>query len=229
MAQPTDPLIIWAADDVTLPISGQPNKVRPQDTLIATGWDKTQKPSAEEFNAILNNLARWIQYYGSDAASNYLEKIQNLNDLSDKPTARSNLDVYSKSEVDGKTINAGSGLIDGGTLGSNPTINMGTPNTVGNGSTNSVEADTHSHNLTLTTSNISILTGTVGNGGTIPLPAGYSESQCKWVAIPAFMSDVSQNDMANFQVTVSGRVVTVLVDSAAYVENYATYMIIGVK
>lgn len=31
----------------------------------------------------------------------FLEKANNLNDLADKPTARTNLDVYSKSEVDG--------------------------------------------------------------------------------------------------------------------------------
>ncbi|RLG29497.1 hypothetical protein DRN98_08325 [Methanosarcinales archaeon] len=28
---------------------------------------------------------------------------------------------------------------------------------------------------------ISILTGTVSNGGTIPLPSGYTQDQCKWI------------------------------------------------
>ena len=29
--------------------------------------------------------------------------------------------------------------------------------------------------------NVAILTGTINNGGTIPLPSGFSESQCKWM------------------------------------------------
>jgi hypothetical protein len=108
---------------------------------------------------------------------------------------------------------------------------MGTPSTVGAGSSNSTvsgASSTHSHALDVT-GNVSILTGTIAHGGTIPLPSGYTEAQCKWVAIPSNMSDYGNNDMASFQVTTSGRVVTVLVDGTAYAGNYATYVIIGVK
>ena len=231
MAAPTDSLVIWATDDVVLPVSGQQNKIRPQDSLIETGWDQTQKPSAEEFNYLLNNLAQWIEYYGveniTSLLTQYLRKDQNLADLPNKATSRTNLDVYSKTEVDNKTITAGTGLIDGGTIGSNPTINMGTPSTVGNGSTNSTAADTHNHALTLTTSNISILTGTVTNGQTIPLPSGYIEAQCYWLASARTIGETtSQGD---FSVTTSGRVVSITVDGAPSASSSASYIIIGYK
>lgn len=231
MTAPTDPLVVWATDDVVLPVSGQQNKVRPQDSLIKTGWDQTQKPSVEEFNYLLNNLAQWIEYYGveniNDLLNQYLRKDQNLDDLTDKAVSRTNLDVYSKIQVDNKTITAGTGLIDGGTIGSNPTINMGTPSTVGNGSTNSTASDTHNHALTLTTSNISILTGTVTNGQTIPLPSGYIESQCYWLASARVIGEAtSQGD---FTVTTSGRVVSITVDGTASAASSASYIIIGYK
>lgn len=263
MAAPTDPLVIWATDDVVLPVSGQQNKIKPQDSLIETGWDQTQKPSAEEFNYLLNNLAQWVEYYGvenitslltqylrkdqnladlpnkatsrtnldvyskSEADAKYLDEANNLSDLDDAATARTNLSVYSKTEVDNKTITAGTGLIDGGTIGSNPTINMGTPSTVGNGSTNSTAADTHNHSLILTTSNISILTGTVTDGQTIPLPSGYIEAQCYWLASARTIGEAtSQGD---FSVTTSGRVVSITVDGAASASSSASYIIIGYK
>ncbi|QDB73993.1 putative tail fiber protein [Aeromonas phage 4L372D] len=232
MAQPTNPLIVWASNDVILPNAQRPNKKLPQASLIETGWDKSQKPAADEWNYLLNNYGQYIKWVAEEKINEFLKKSENLNDLLDKVVARTNLDVFSKSEVDSKAISAGVGLTGGGDLSLNRTISMATPSTVGNGSTNSATnsgSPTHSHALTLTASNISILTGTVANGGTIPLPSGYSEAQCKWIASPANMSDDGNNDMASFQVTTSGRVVTVLVDGTAYPGNFATYFIIGVK
>lgn len=209
MAAPTDPLVIWATDDVVLPVSGQQNKIRPQDSLISTGWDQTQKPSAEEFNYLLNNLAQWIEYYG----------VENIADVLS--------DYYTKTETDAKTINAGTGLIDGGALGTNPTINMGTPSTVGNGSTNSVAADTHNHALTLTTSNVSILTGTIANGGTIPLPAGYTQPQCWWtVSVRNLTSSASDIQTINCFAD-TNRIVTMSGEDGD--TGTANYIIIGVK
>lgn len=228
MAAPTDPLVIWATDDVVLPVSGQQNKIRPQDSLISTGWDQTQKPSAEEFNYLLNNLAQWIEYYG----------VENIADVLS--------DYYTKTETDAKTINAGTGLIDGGALGTNPTINMGTPSTVGNGSTNSVAADTHNHALTLTTSNVSILTGTIADGGTIPLPAGYTQAQCYWMVSisqdnpSSVVWDVDEeSDVVHYRFECSADINRV-VTSKTYIYDYniegikvvsslSNYIIIGVK
>lgn len=62
MPLPTDDLIVWASSDVNLPNLAGPNKVKPIDDLILKGWDFKQKPSADEFNYILNNLGEWVEY-----------------------------------------------------------------------------------------------------------------------------------------------------------------------
>ena len=59
---------------------------------------------------------------------------------------------------------------------------MSTPSTVGAGSSNSTvsgASSTHSHALDVT-GNVAVLTWTIAHGGTIPLPSGYTEAQCKW-------------------------------------------------
>ena len=231
MAQPTNPLIVWASDDVILPNAQRPNKSLPSESLIQTGWDLSQKPAADEWNYLLNNNGQYIKWLIEEKINEFLKKSENLNDLANKATARTNLDVFSKSEVNSKNILSGAGLTGGGDLSIDRTVSMSTPSTVGAGSSNSTvsgASSTHSHALDVT-GNVAVLTGTIAHGGTIPLPSGYTEAQCKWVAIPSNMSDDGNNDMSNFQVTTSGRVVTVLVDGAAYAGNYATYVIIGVK
>lgn len=62
MAQPTDDLIIWASSDVDLPNLAGPNKKRPMDDLILKGWDFKEKPTADEFNYVLNNMGQYISY-----------------------------------------------------------------------------------------------------------------------------------------------------------------------
>ena len=62
MAQPTDDLIIWASSDVNLPNLAGPNKTRPIDDLILKGWDFKEKPTADEFNYVLNNMGQYISY-----------------------------------------------------------------------------------------------------------------------------------------------------------------------
>lgn len=62
MALPTDDLIIWASSDVNLPNLAGPNKVKPIDDLILKGWDFKQKPAADEFNYVLNNLGMHVSY-----------------------------------------------------------------------------------------------------------------------------------------------------------------------
>ena len=60
--QPTNDLLIWANTDVNLPNLAGPNKTEPSADLVAKGWDFKQKPSAGEFNYILNNYSEWIEY-----------------------------------------------------------------------------------------------------------------------------------------------------------------------
>lgn len=62
MAKPTDPIYVWAREDVNLPSTGLPNKSKPIDDLLDKGYDKGQKPAAEEFNYILNMSSGWIDW-----------------------------------------------------------------------------------------------------------------------------------------------------------------------
>lgn len=180
MAQPTNPLIVWASDDVILPNAQRPNKSLPSESLIQTGWDLSQKPAADEWNYLLNNNGQYIKWLIEEKINEFLKKSENLSDLNNTTTARTNLDVFSKSEVNSKTISAGNGLTGGGDLSANRTISMGTPSTVGPATSNTASGTTHTHALDVT-GNVSILTGTIAHGGTIPLPSGYTQAQCKWL------------------------------------------------
>lgn len=62
MAIPTTPIVVFAAQDVNLPGTGRPNKSKPIDDLLAKGYDKGQKPAAEEFNYILHQSGAWLSY-----------------------------------------------------------------------------------------------------------------------------------------------------------------------
>ena len=226
MAQPTNPLIVWASDDVILPNAQRPNKSLPSESLIQTGWDLSQKPAADEWNYLLNNNGQYIKWLIEEKINEFLKKSENLNDLANKATARTNLDVFSKSEVNSKTISAGNGLTGGGDLSADRTITLGTPITVGFGSGNTVTATQHTHALDVT-SNVAVLTGYLNNGGTIPLPSGYTEVQCKYTAFPATMGATTAD--GDFSVTLSGRVVSITVDDVTSATSSAGYIIIGVK
>lgn len=229
MAQPTNPLIVWASDDVILPNAQRPNKSLPSESLIQTGWDLSQKPAADEWNYLLNNNGQYIKWLIEEKINEFLKKSENLNDLANKSTARANLDVFSKSEVNSKNILSGAGLTGGGDLSIDRTISMSTPSTVGAGSSNSTvsgASSTHSHALDVT-GNVAVLTGTIAHGGTIPLPSGYTEAQCKYTAFPATIGATTAD--GDFSVTLSGRVVSITVDGVTSATSSAGYIIIGVK
>lgn len=226
MAQPTNPLIVWASDNVILPNAQRPNKSLPSESLIQTGWDLSQKPAADEWNYLLNNNGQYIKWLIEEKINEFLKKSENLNDIANKATARTNLDVFSKSEVNSKTISAGNGLTGGGDLSANRTISMGTPSTVGPTTSNSVAGTTHTHALDAT-GNVAVLTGTIAHGGTIPLPSGYTEAQCKYIAFPATIGATTAD--GDFSVTLSGRVVSITVDGVTSATSSAGYIIIGVK
>lgn len=240
MAQPTNPLIVWASDDVILPTAQRPNKSLPSESLIQTGWDLSQKPAADEWNYLLNNNGQYIRWLIEEKINEFLKKSENLNDLANKATARTNLDVFSKSEVNNKNILSGAGLTGGGDLSIDRTISMSTPSTVGAGSSNSTvsgASSTHSHALDVT-GNVSILTGTIAHGGTIPLPSGYTEAQCKWSVstssqVTALSTDGS-DDRTYIRCFTTGRVVSCYMSTKNTPEEVketgvANYIIIGVK
>ena len=79
---------------------------------------------------------------------------------------------------------------------------------------------------------IAILTGTVAHGGTIPLPNGFLESQCKWTVSPATIVDFATGgDLKGFGCTVDEhRKVSCVAESHGdSVNTIANYIIIGVK
>lgn len=86
---------------------------------------------------------------------------------------------------------------------------------------------------------ISVLTGTVANGGTIPLPNGYSAEQCKWLVSANTLSAYdtiggsyqTREEWTYFYCSAnSSRVVTCYVrDGSENNVGTANYIIIGVK
>ena len=293
MPLPTDDLIVWASSDVNLPNLAGPNKVKPIDDLILKGWDFKQKPAADEFNYVLNNLGMHVSYLeesktytfsgdvtgtatstGSedvtfnvsvtDNSHNHISA--NISDATSLNTPNMvvrrdiNGDVAVRYVVGGLTGNALTATtletprtINGTSFngGSNiTTSSWGTSRTLtlAGAVTGSVSID-GSGDVTLntsvsSTSGVSILTGTISHGGTIPLPSGYSEGQCRWMVS---MNDDNasgigwdiQEDGAYVhykqQVYTTGRVVTARTylgsnnSPPGWISSTANYIIIGVK
>lgn len=109
MAIPTIPLQIWAESDVVLPNAHTANKISPIADLWDKGWDLGEKPACEELNYVLNMMTWWMSYISTEQipgmAADYLRKDQNLSDVENKATARTNLEVYSKAEGDNRYVN----------------------------------------------------------------------------------------------------------------------------
>lgn len=53
----------WALNDITLPVAGTDNKIRPTVDLRNNGIDYGQQLTAQEFNWILENIKEWIDYF----------------------------------------------------------------------------------------------------------------------------------------------------------------------
>ena len=287
--QPTNDLLVWANTDVNLPNLAGPNKTEPSTDLVAKGWDFKQKPSADEFNYILNNLGEWVEYLKTvvieattEATANTLAlrdtngsfKVKQL--TSTAPNGTAPLVVSSTTKVDNLNADLLDGMSTTSTLVSNTVCSrdgngdvaarafvgglVGNANTATKwqtartltltGSLTGSASIDGSGNISMETSispssGVAILTGIVANGGTIPLPSGFSESQCKWmVSINNSNTngsgwDVDEGATTNHYQTrcfTSGRVVTAVMDayndaSDAVVTYAATanYIIIGVK
>lgn len=52
----------WATQTVTLPGTGNTNKIRPKETIRTVGMDFGQIMTCEEMNWILNNIGLWVHY-----------------------------------------------------------------------------------------------------------------------------------------------------------------------
>lgn len=83
--------------------------------------------------------------------------------------------------------------------------------------------------ISLTAVNVvSILTGTIAHGGTIPLPSGYTEAQCKWMVSINSLGTDGGGSSGTLSCSANGtRVVTCQL--IGYGTGTANYIIIGVK
>ena len=82
--------------------------------------------------------------------------------------------------------------------------------------------------------NIAILTGTIANGGTIPLPAGYTQEQCRWIACLGRIAWGDDQHATEFDIGASAdanRVVSIVDYRHGWQrpQSYANYIIIGIK
>lgn len=172
--RPTNDLLVWANTDVNLPNLAGPNKTEPSVDLVAKGWDFKQKPSADEFNYILNNLGEWVEYLKTLTAegtplntpSTLVERDASGNFAASRITSNLTGDVTGNANTASKWQTARILELTGAVTGSVSVDGSGNV---------SMETSVSS------SSGVAILTGTVANGGTIPLPSGFTEAQCKWI------------------------------------------------
>jgi len=78
MAEPVNPILIWAEQDVTLPGLDGANKTLPLVELSDIGWDKGQKPAADEFNYLLNNFGQHLKWH-EESIGNYKNTSTQIN------------------------------------------------------------------------------------------------------------------------------------------------------
>lgn len=224
MAKPTQDVVIWAAQDVNLPALNGPNKTSPITDLLNKGWDKNQKPAADEFNYVLNNLGLYINWLATEIADPVIDATS-LN-TPDTIVLRDGLGNFSAGSITA-SLNGNASTASKWQTAITFTLSGSVS---GNASMDG--AGNVTLNTSITSSGVSILTGVIAHGGTIPLPSGYSESQCKWVVSPNTLNDAAGADINGVRCSANGtRVVTVYVIDAdfANVPGDANYMIIGVK
>lgn len=205
----TKPLLYpeWAATDTTLPATGNTNKQRPKESLRNIGWDKGQIPTAEEWNWQFDNIFDWIVWFNENNLATKTFALTgdvggtvnytNENGFSVTTTIQPNSvslgsdttgNYVATASVSGNGL-SGSSSTEGGTFTVNSNaVSTNNPNTLmyrdGNGDVAAryfVGIATGADAVNTILGNISILSGTISNGGTIPLPSGYTEGQCKWI------------------------------------------------
>ena len=99
-------------------------------------------------------------------------------EVTSKPTTLSGFGI-TDAVPSNRTVSAGNGLTGGGALSANITLTLGTPGTLGNGSTNAVTASSHTHALSLVAGDIPNLAAskiTSGVFNTARLGSGSADS-----------------------------------------------------
>lgn len=126
MAPKPDEFPRWATVASTDPESGQPNVTEPPDSRKDNGWQRKERAAANWMNWLFNNIYQWILWAEgeiatlSGASGDYLVKSQNLNDLPNKGTARTNLSLVPGTNI--QAYDAGLASIAGLTTAANTMI-----------------------------------------------------------------------------------------------------------
>lgn len=88
----------------------------------------------------------------------------------------------------------------------------------------------HTHPAPPMGSIVGVLTGVLANDQVIPLPPGFTESQCFWMVSPNVVVDQGSGDLNSFQCYTVGRVVKIITEfNRPMAANRANYIIVGVK
>ena len=144
-------------------------------------------------------------------------------------------------------IQAGTGLIGGGTLATTRALNIDkasaanlTAGTADKVLTTDVAKP--ALDLKLNKADIVMMTGTVADGATIPLPAGFTAAQCKWLVSSSEINpnwgnwDINEDGShMQFKIQCSvdaNRLVTAMLfvnDARSRIAGTADYLIIGMK
>ena len=299
MARPKEEVVLWAAQDVTLPALAGPNKVLPISDLINKGWDMNQKPAADEFNYLLNNYAKWLVYLDEKSGgatvgtpdidrtpstiplrdpegSIVAKKVKGENngtcnyfDLTTNTNGFSRLAAY----IEGSHV-GGFGKTNGtvdvwGWYGDTVGIHYGA--CVGNSSSTSkfqdkktiqltgevtarIESNFSSSLVQIPTTissagfanHIKVLTGTIHHGSQIPIPSGYTSSQCSFMVSIANSNpsditwDIDENSSkmhykTRCNVSSSGVVTAIItvfedaINGTKDIEADANYMVIAIR
>jgi hypothetical protein len=204
-------------------ISGYPNNIG----LVGTTWTNATKPTT--------NLVNGLEGYNSDLG--YTEYYDSATSTWKQKTVKATHDHSTASEIKIPTAGIADGAI---TL---PKIPDGvlTADTTGRAKMANGFVTPEKLSSDVFNSNIAVLTGTVAHGGTIPLPNGFTQEQCKW-----FVSVNDDNPSGSvWDITESGsylhykfqcyassnRVVTCQAyhEYSGWVAGVANYMIIGIK
>lgn len=223
--QPNNPIVRVAQQDTILPSTQLNNKILPSTSVINVGYDANELVAAENLNYIFDNFGKWLTYL-KEVGDSQIGAGDGLQTTSSSIAGGQVLSVDNTVVRQDRTITAGDGITGGGNLEENRTLTLGTPSTVGDGSDNSVTSTSHTHNLTLTSANIAIETGNIAHGGTIPLPVGYTQEQCKWTVSVRY-AESSSGDIRLINCSAnSNRVVTM---SGEDYNGTVNYIIIGVK
>jgi hypothetical protein len=94
----------------------------------------------------------------------------------------------------------------------------------------SQDIDSHVQSSSSVAASVGVLTGTIANGGTIPLPAGFTQAECKWMVSVGSVSSSHGDHHASHNLTHTAdasRVVTTTGIGGG--SGTANYIIIGIK